>query len=52
MNKFLAQYLADFNGPRHEWQDIQAEPGPWSTLMVILAVLGSLAMLMLCRGGC
>ena len=24
---------------RYTWQDPQEEPGPWSTLMVILAVL-------------
>ena len=30
----------------------QESPGPWSTLMVVLAVLGFLAMLMLRRGGC
>lgn len=38
MHKLLAQYLADFNSPRYQWWD-REEPGPWSTLVVVLAVL-------------
>ena len=34
----LARYLADFNRPRYEWWDGET-PGPWSTLMVVVAVL-------------
>jgi hypothetical protein len=36
MNRLLARYLADFN--RRDWWD-REPPGPWSTLMVVLAVL-------------
>jgi len=35
MNKLLARYLADFN--REYWD--RDSPGPWSTLMVVIAVL-------------
>ena len=38
MHKLLARYLADFNRPRYDWWDRQS-PGPWSTLMVVIAVL-------------
>jgi hypothetical protein len=44
MNKLLARYLADFNGPRYEWYEPEEEPGSWSTLMVVavLALVGFL----------
>lgn len=38
MHKLLAQHLADFNSPQYDWWDGE-EPGPWSTLAVIVAVL-------------
>jgi len=44
MNNLLARYLADFNRPRYEWWDGET-PGPWSTLMVVVAVLAVVGVL-------
>jgi len=44
MDKQLARYLADFNRPRYEWWDGET-PGPWSTLMVVVAVLAVVGVL-------
>jgi hypothetical protein len=38
--KLLARYMADFNRSRRlDYWDHES-PGPWSTLMVVLAVVG------------
>jgi len=48
MKTLLARYLADFNGPRYDWLD-RDEPGPWSTIMVLVAVLGAVVVFMVGR---
>ena len=50
-SKLLARYLAEFNAPWHEWRDPREEPGPWSTLMVVAAVVGLLVVITLRLGG-
>ena len=39
MKKLLARYLADFNSPLYKWWDHWEEPGPLSTIAVVIAVL-------------